>query len=980
MSSRITERTLYPFIGRVFERFGWRYFSETGLDERFPDLVFEGDGAKVISEVKIDSEIQLTKAIVDADQKARKLGTRNAVALLFPSYVRDIPLSELERNYPRIKVSALFLTDWLADRRELTLEDLAEIFTTSFKDWLETKKVKVSYDLVVEVARDSIREIAGYLRQNLSQKPVLDSAMAVVGRFDIYKSLLEDFSGIKEDEARLYIADITAYILVNQLLFYHIISEKLGYDKLPEVDPLNPPKEYLDILDETLKKARETYEHILGFDIFPVLRGDYRIVYSIARIVSTLKALRPQHIREDLFGRLYHETIPPETRKNLGAFYTKPEAAKLLAILAIDRWDAKVLDPACGSGTLLVEAYHRKAQLAPPINREELHKHLLDDIYGIDVMHFAFHMTSMNLTAQNVNVPIKPHVLSQDGIKTMILSAQKRGNANDPPNRTDQSITRWIEIMKEEIIPEQFDVVIMNPPFTRRERIPAKGEDLEKLVPEVKGKTGYWAYFVVAADKLLKENGTLAIVIPEEFFVGKSAQSVREYLFSKGYQIRYVVRTAAEVAFSESAHYRDYLIVLQKGQSGKVLILSVLKKKLDDLRDRIDDLAHKILEFGDSSEMKMNLEEMSSLKIFDAKNIVERHINNLKPLVGFNTVKAYTILLELLNCLKDNPTIKDFIKNGIMEIKVYNPGQFTTKGVEKFARKLFASRYGARSPNTVFFIDGIKDGNICLKIRKTKMSFDIPDSATVLSLKTYSKVRHMDITDEEERAVIDVESIPQENLKLAGLIPLNDAIKASNDIHSAHQKISGNILLVRKVRLTSPDLYWTAFLSQNRVLGTTSALLNANADNTIATTLTLYLNSTITLLQLIAFMAETEGAWVTFHGKQVWNHIHIPKFENLQEAQSKAQELFQKIRKLDVKPLFKRLKEHDSIQRAIDNIALEILGLDDWKPRLDEIYDATAKELETMHKLLKPQEKQIEKSDIEKERRASETITRWINT
>jgi hypothetical protein len=52
--------------------------------------------------------------------------------------------------------------------------------------------------------------------------------MAVVGRFDIYKSLLEDFSGVSEEEARLYIADITAYILVNQLLFYHIISERLG--------------------------------------------------------------------------------------------------------------------------------------------------------------------------------------------------------------------------------------------------------------------------------------------------------------------------------------------------------------------------------------------------------------------------------------------------------------------------------------------------------------------------------------------------------------------------------------------------------------------------------------------------------------------------------------------------------------------------------------------------------------------------------
>jgi len=51
VSSKVTERTLYPFIGRVFELFGWRCFSETGLDERFPDLILEGNGTKVVSEV-----------------------------------------------------------------------------------------------------------------------------------------------------------------------------------------------------------------------------------------------------------------------------------------------------------------------------------------------------------------------------------------------------------------------------------------------------------------------------------------------------------------------------------------------------------------------------------------------------------------------------------------------------------------------------------------------------------------------------------------------------------------------------------------------------------------------------------------------------------------------------------------------------------------------------------------------------------------
>jgi hypothetical protein len=317
MSSKITERTLYPFIERVFNKLGWKSFSETGIGQQFPDLILEGNGTRIISEVKINGEIQLTRAIIDADQKARKLGTRNAVALMFPSYIREISLSELERNYARLKVSALFLTDWFTDRKELALEDLAQTFTTSFKDWLETKKTIVSYDLVVQVARDSVREIAGYLRQNLTHKPVFESAMAVVGRFDIYKTLLEDFSGTNEEEARLYAADITAYILVNQLLFYQIISEKRGYDRLPDFDSISPPKNLLDILDNTFRKARDAYPHILGFDLFPILHHDYRLLHSIARLVSTLKAVRPQNISEDLFGRLYHSTIPPETRKNL---------------------------------------------------------------------------------------------------------------------------------------------------------------------------------------------------------------------------------------------------------------------------------------------------------------------------------------------------------------------------------------------------------------------------------------------------------------------------------------------------------------------------------------------------------------------------------------------------------------------------------------------------------------------------------------
>ncbi|MEM0095689.1 MAG: N-6 DNA methylase [Candidatus Bathyarchaeia archaeon] len=978
MSSRVTERTLYPFIGRVFERFGWRYFSETGLDERFPDLVLEGDGAKVISEVKIDSEIQLTKAIIEADQKARRLGTRNAVALLFPSYVRDIPLSELERSYPRMKVSAIVLTDWLADRRELALEDLAETFSSSFRDWLQTRKTKVSYDLVVDVARDSIREIAGYLRQSLSQKPVFDSAMAVVGRFDIYKSLLEDFSGVSEEEARLYIADITAYILVNQLLFYHIISEKLGYDKLPDIDPLNPPKDFLDILEQTFRKGREAYPHILGFDLFPVLRSDLRIVYSIARIVSTLKALRPQHIREDLFGRLYHETIPPETRKNLGAFYTKPEAAKLLATLAIDRWDAKVLDPACGSGTLLVEAYQRKAALAPPMSREELHKKLIDDIWGIDVMHFASHMTSMNLTAQNIESSLRPHVLSQDGIKTMIESTVEKA-ANDPPKSAEESLTKWLELMREERIPRDFDVVIMNPPFTRRERIPAKKEDLENLVPEVKGKTGYWAYFVVAADKLLKENGTLAIVIPEEFFVGGGAQSVRDYILH-GYHLIYVIRSCAEIAFSESALYRDYLIVLKKGKASAPLTVVILNKRLIDMQNKIEDIAREIKDFTASISPKISKEEFDAIK-FPEADIALRHRQNLKPLVGFNTIKAQIIALELLSELQGNPTLRDLREAGIIGLRLYRPGQFKVKGVERYAEKLFCSRYGARSPNVTFIIDEVKKDKVRCRLKQSPSTFfDVFHTASIPSLRSYSGVKHFDITNEEEFAIIDPGVVPRHILNLTGMLPLSEVYKASNDIKEAYNSIAGNALIARRVQLTSPGAYWLAFFSSNKILGSQLPSVQFKNHNE-GKLLTMYWNSVVTLVQLLSFVAESRGSWVSLDHDRVWLNIYVPKVDSLKnELIQKALTIFNKVSKVDVKPLFRRIIECDQFQREIDEIALEMLGLENWKPRLNEIYDAVAKELETMHRILETSRRQSKKAKagVEKTEHSEKKLDMWF--
>jgi 23S rRNA G2445 N2-methylase RlmL len=73
--------------------------------------------------------------------------------------------------------------------------------------------------------------------------------------------------------------------------------------------------------------------------------------------------------------------------------------------LAIKKWQVQVLDPACGSGTLLVASYKRKKELYVSQTQNMFSslnhaKFIGDDINGIDIMKFAAHWASSNLLLQ----------------------------------------------------------------------------------------------------------------------------------------------------------------------------------------------------------------------------------------------------------------------------------------------------------------------------------------------------------------------------------------------------------------------------------------------------------------------------------------------------------------------------------------------------------------------------------------------------
>jgi len=959
MGITIKETSLYRYIGREFEQRGWRYIIQPSVSGREPDLILEREGIKVVTEVKIDMERKLTEAIADAMAKAFLLKMHYGIALLFPREIRYVSPELIEKVCPETEVTAIILTDWWTGRIQLPLRKLADLFTRYYNEWIASQKLtrKISFDDIVECARISIRDIASRLKWLIfAQKDVLDVALALVGRFDIYRNLIEDYSGASEDEIKSYIADITAYILINQLLFYHKISEDLGLPPLPNINPLNPPSDLLLQIENLFRLVKKKYPRIFGFDSIRLLIAakDIQILHAVARAISAIKGLRSQYISEDLYGRLYQETIPPETRKNLGAFYTNPIAAEILATLAIDKWDAKVIDPACGSGTLLVKAYQRKLELAPPYyDREKLHEEFVKKhIWGMDIMQFAVSLASINLASQYIKSPVEPSIYPCESIKTMMMSAL----ADDPCSET--SLERWLEM--EKLLPVgYFNVCIMNPPFTRRENMRRmlgnKGmRKLQRMVPEVRGRTGYWAYFVVASEKILTpDDATLALVIPEGFFAGKGAVSVRHYLIDKGYKIQFVVRNAAQIAFSEGTHYRDYLVVLRKGEGvPDTLTIVILKRRLEEMADKAKEIALKALKFHQDPSSKDHVEsEFEMFKMHNATNFVQMHIENLRPLVGFNTIKGARLALELLEALSGLPTLGEIFKGQIYE---YVPGQYKEKADVSLTKKLFISRYGARTGNVVLLLDKVAKGTVYVKDRRGRIRLSLPTSAVVRSLRSCSKVKHMNLTDEEEYAIIDVNHIPRGALNQLGLLPLVEVKKAARDIKEAHDDKAANLLLARRVQLDSPNIYWLAFYSDNKMIGTDTFFNIQEITNEYGKILTVYLNSSIVLLQLLAFLTEVRATWVNLHGGHVWGQVHVFEPDDLNKSVvNKAVSLFNKIGKTDVNSLFQRIKQHDKVQREIDELSLDMIGMGNWKGRLDEIYNVIFKELEIMRGILK---------------------------
>ena len=360
-------------------------------------------------------------------------------------------------------------------------------------------------------------------------------------------------------------------IIANALVFHEHIAGMHA-----EVKPLakvcgdgvdNPQGEVLaawdDILDinywAIFAIAKDILEQLPSGDAADILR---RLRHTAQSVNAT--GVDNAH---DLTGRIFQRLIAD--RKYLATFYTLPASAALLARLAVAKmegvdWSSadaigrlRIGDFACGTGALLSAVYEQIAARHERAGGDSaaLHKVMMEEaLYGCDVMPSAVHITGSTLSGVEPSVLFNsshlytmPYGRMRDN-SVMIGSLELLQSSNvltlfntsDPAMRTGSAGEETAVQIRAEIPDASYDLVIMNPPFTRatnhagahtditnpafaafdatRADQTAMGDRINRLGDDTcyHGNAGIASAFAALGHKKLKPGGVLALVLPLE--------------------------------------------------------------------------------------------------------------------------------------------------------------------------------------------------------------------------------------------------------------------------------------------------------------------------------------------------------------------------------------------------------------------------------------------------------------------------------
>ena len=460
--------------------------------------------------------------------------------------------------------------------------------------------------IVADEIADAVRRASAVLQEEAMEGPLAEALDLVP----------EDDGGSKG------ICTVAALMLCNACLLQRRLRDEPEMKtivKLDQVSGARHPMEALEI----------AWESILEKDYAPVFRPALAVLGSLREGKAIEDAIRMvaecanrvadslSDLGYDHAGPLYHRILG--SAKSDGAFYTNNLSAVMLARLAFTRdlidWSdpeavaaLRVIDPACGTGTLLMAALQTiKARAAESgemsdEERNALHKRLVEDVLcGLDINQHGVQLAACNMTLgaptvdyARMNLLTMPHGPQADGsfragsLELLNAEAERLDLFEAARPRRAFEDFEAEQVDESEVIRfplRGVDAVIMNAPFTdnrkrgrkfsadavkgmQRNEIDIR-DRLEQMDPAAGGvitTNSIATFFTPLADKLLPaDKGVLAKVIPVTACIGAAGVKERQFLAER-YHVERIVTThdPKRINFSENTSIHECLLVCRR--------------------------------------------------------------------------------------------------------------------------------------------------------------------------------------------------------------------------------------------------------------------------------------------------------------------------------------------------------------------------------------------------------------------------------
>lgn len=954
-NGKITERTLYHPISQYLEDLGFHSVSEIKHKAGQLDILASIDEELFIIEIKIgDKSKKLIEGISQAMRYSRDYHTPNILVFNFPHEIRSALIDDLNHLALHTPVNCAVFTNYGHHVEDNSIFEML----SQLKSEIDSETTEISLKTVISIISESIQEISATLKK-ISEEDVERLINLITGKFDLFMALSELK---KKDEVKDMAINIIGYLIVNQILFYHVYSKKSGL--IPELTEIR----YLRDLIEQFEKITDiNYKVIYQIDLLSKLPENDEITESLNKVIHIFKIAKPECIEHDLLGRLFHDLLPHETRKILAAFYTNPIAAEILAELIIEKPNSLVIDPACGSGTLLVSAYRRKKNLNRDITDVSvLHKNFVEnEISGLDIMPFAAHLTAVNLSSQSIeSTTDKLRVGVMDSLSLSEKLKKHRVYTLQSFSRELQTTLHLFEPTQRrltgylasdstgavsadgdpgevKINRNSFDVCIANPPFSDREKMPNSYLDVLETYEELNTICGsqinLWGYFLALSDKLVKKNGIIGFVIPINIFRGKATEKIRNHLLDN-YQIKYVVKTGKNTAFSENASFRDILFVAKRKKPTKATKTRfvIINEDLHDFKNFEE--AKNVVKYikGESFTAGKDLDIID----YDL-DLLLKNKTNLMPLFGLMSTESGEVLGNFNAIIQDKfgSILRKLESSEISEGLHASPA-----GISDMA--FITKDFGPNRLKFAFLIcrnDHEDHVEVYLK-GLPEDPFKIDKSILKPALRTLTDINTIDVSEKMDYIITK----EFDNYKL--VLELSKFQNKPNFNYEIIRRKMENkwtyMVTARRFRPNSKNTSLFAFCSEEKFIAP-HTFKNIYLDHDSAKINSLYLNSVMGILNLILLKEQTTEAYTDIMESDLILFDIIDVNLITEKQKDKLLKLYNKIKDYNFPSLTEQFDNHFEGRVKLDLEILEILGLERSKIEeiLPDVYKAIAFEL-----------------------------------